>query len=109
MWPLTRRVFGLAFQPQVDQAQQPRLRVSDAVGRLISLRLMTIEIVTHARCCIAILVSVADAPVKAIRINITLPEPDLTEIDRYAKAHGLTRSGFLLRAAKHEMGVDEPA
>ncbi len=49
---------------------------------------------------VAILVPMVDAAAKAIRVNITLPEPDLHRIDAYAKAHGLTRSGFLLTAAR---------
>ena len=36
---------------------------------------------------------------KAKRINITLPERALTELDACAKSFGETRSGFLLRAA----------
>lgn len=36
---------------------------------------------------------------KARRINITLPERALQEVDSCAKATGDTRSGFLLRAA----------
>jgi predicted RNase H-like HicB family nuclease len=52
---------------------------------------------------VAILVPLEDAPARAVRVNITLPEPDLREIDRYAEAHGLTRSGFLLTAARHAM------
>ena len=49
---------------------------------------------------VAILVPLADAMAKAIRVNITLPEPYLHQIDAYAEAHGLTRSGFLLTAAR---------
>lgn len=52
---------------------------------------------------VAILVGLADEPVKAVRVNITLPEPDLRRIDGYAEAHGLTRSGFLLKAARKAM------
>lgn len=52
---------------------------------------------------VAILVALADEPVKAVRVNITLPEPDLRQIDGYAEAHGLTRSGFLLKAARKAM------
>ncbi len=37
---------------------------------------------------------------KAVRINVTIPEDALREIDRYAEAHGFTRSGFLTQAAK---------
>lgn len=36
---------------------------------------------------------------KAKRINITLPEPLLERIDEYARAHRMSRSGFLASAA----------
>lgn len=49
---------------------------------------------------VAILVPVSEGPVKAVRVNVTFPEPDLKAIDEYAEGHGLTRSGFLLTAAK---------
>jgi predicted RNase H-like HicB family nuclease len=49
---------------------------------------------------VAILVPAPDRPVKSVRINVTLPEDVLEEIDRYAESRGLTRSGFLARAAK---------
>ncbi len=52
---------------------------------------------------VAMLVSVRSESKKAVRLNITLPEDVLREIDAYAEAHGLTRSGFLARAAKHEI------
>lgn len=55
------------------------------------------------RDAVAILVSLKVESKKAIRLNITLPEDVLKEIDTYAQAHGLTRSGFLARAAKHEI------
>lgn len=40
---------------------------------------------------------------KTVRVNITLPEDVLHAIDRYAEEHGLTRSGFLSRAARREI------
>lgn len=52
---------------------------------------------------VAMLVSVRSESKKAVRLNITLPEDVLREIDAFAEAHGLTRSGFLARAAKHEI------
>ncbi|MDP9840540.1 putative RNase H-like HicB family nuclease [Neorhizobium huautlense] len=52
---------------------------------------------------VAILVSVAMPARKAVRLNITLPEDVLNDIDAYAQTHGLTRSGFLARAARREM------
>lgn len=46
----------------------------------------------------------APAPVeRSVRVNITLPEAELDAIDRFAVAHGYTRSGFLLRAARQAM------
>ncbi|MCF8505250.1 MAG: type II toxin-antitoxin system HicB family antitoxin [Caulobacter sp.] len=40
---------------------------------------------------------------KTVRVNITLPEDTLRDVDRYAEAHGFTRSGFLVQAAKRVM------
>ncbi|WP_103035578.1 type II toxin-antitoxin system HicB family antitoxin [Castellaniella caeni] len=37
------------------------------------------------------------------KINITVPRRMLAQIDRYAKAHGATRSGFLVEAARRAM------
>ena len=58
---------------------------------------------------VAILVAVKTETRKAVRVNITLPEDVLEQIDRYAAAHGFTRSGFLTKAAKRAMeGELEP-
>lgn len=57
------------------------------------------------RDAVAFLVDVPKAVTKAVRINITLPSDVLDEIDRYAEAQGLSRSGFLARAAKREMAA----
>jgi len=56
----------------------------------------------HNREGVAILVA---APTKAVRINITVPEDLLNEIDAYAEAHGFTRSGFLAQSAKKAMAA----
>src|SRR3546814_5613068 len=40
---------------------------------------------------------------RAEKINITVPRRVLTQIDNYAKAHGATRSGFLVEAARRAM------
>jgi predicted RNase H-like HicB family nuclease len=37
------------------------------------------------------------------RVNISLPRSLLSEIDRFAQAHGATRSGFLADAARRAM------
>jgi predicted RNase H-like HicB family nuclease len=52
---------------------------------------------------VAILVAAKTDVSKAVRVNVTLPADVLDEIDRYADAHGLTRSGFLAHAAKWVM------
>jgi hypothetical protein len=52
---------------------------------------------------VAILVKTPQKAVRAVRVNVTVPEDELERIDRFADEHGYTRSGFLLRAAKPEM------
>jgi predicted RNase H-like HicB family nuclease len=52
--------------------------------------------------------AVAEAPVEkyfgpADKINITVPRLILARIDDYAKAHGQSRSGFLVEAARAAM------
>ena len=37
---------------------------------------------------------------RAEKINITIPRRVLARVDDYVKAHGLTRSGFLVQAAE---------
>ena len=46
---------------------------------------------------VAFLVSVKE-PGKTVRVNITLTEQELREIDRHAQARGMTRSAFLVKA-----------
>ena len=52
------------------------------------------------RDAVAILVKAPPATAKAVRVNMTMPENELDEIDRFAAENGYTRSGFLLHAAK---------
>lgn len=52
---------------------------------------------------VVFLVSVPSQPSKTVRVNITLPLDELGRIDRYAKKARLTRSAFLLQAAKKAM------
>lgn len=49
---------------------------------------------------VAILVSFKTEQPKAVRVNVTLPKDVLDQIDKYAEAHGFTRSGLLTHAAK---------
>ena len=52
------------------------------------------------RDAVAVLIPLREQAARTVRVNITLPEATLAEIDRYAEAHGFTRSGFLAQAAK---------
>lgn len=57
---------------------------------------------------VAVLVPAKIDQPKAVRVNVTLPEDVLAQIDSYAEAHGFTRSGLLVQAAKRLM-TDEAA
>ncbi len=46
---------------------------------------------------VAFLVSVKELG-KTVRVNITLTEPELREIDQHARALGMTRSAFLVKS-----------
>jgi predicted RNase H-like HicB family nuclease len=58
------------------------------------------------RKAVAILVPIKTETPRAVRVNVTLPEDILQQIDRYAETHGLSRSSFLTKAAKAEMKRD---
>lgn len=55
---------------------------------------------------VAVLIPLRTPAKKAVRVNITLAEDLLRAIDAHAEAHGLTRSGFLARAAEQQMTSD---
>ena len=55
------------------------------------------------RDAVAILVRAPAATTKAVRVNMTIPEDQLEQIDEFATEYGYTRSGFLLHAAKKAM------
>lgn len=50
---------------------------------------------------VAFMVPVKDAASKVVRINITMPEDVLSEIDSHAARIGSSRSNFLKKAALH--------
>lgn len=56
---------------------------------------------------VAILVNAPSATPKIIRVNITLPEDVPAEVDAYAERPGLTRSGFLVKAARKALKLEE--
>jgi predicted RNase H-like HicB family nuclease len=53
---------------------------------------------------VVMLVPAAAIP-KTVRVNVTMPEDALARFDRFARDHGFTRSGFLVRSA--ERAIDE--
>ncbi len=50
---------------------------------------------------VAILVAVKTEAPRSVRVNVTFPKDILAQIDSYAERHRLTRSGFLVDAAKY--------
>jgi len=42
---------------------------------------------------------------RTVRVNVSMPEPLVQEIDTWAKQHGQSRSGFLAQAARAAMRV----
>ncbi len=56
---------------------------------------------------IPFLVAVPDTRTR--RVNITVPETDLEAIDTYARQHNMSRSAFLVRAAKRAMSRETGA
>jgi predicted RNase H-like HicB family nuclease len=55
---------------------------------------------------VAILITLRAETAKVVRVNVTIPEDVLGEIDRYAERHGYSRSGFLTAAAKQAMRTE---
>jgi predicted RNase H-like HicB family nuclease len=47
-----------------------------------------------------------EEPVRTVRVNITLPETLLADVDRFAKGHGFTRSGLLAQAIREHIRVN---
>jgi len=64
----------------------------------------TLMEIRENRDAVAVLIDIEQRD-RAIRVNITVPESDLRVIDNYARDHGLSRSGLLLKAAK--LAIDE--
>ena len=50
-----------------------------------------------------LVVAVPDPKPKSVRVNITVPESTLREIDALAKKRGMSRSSFLVHAAQNSM------
>jgi len=56
----------------------------------------------HNRDAVAILVETSHLG-RTVRVNITVAEDALRQIDHYASTHGFSRSGFLVQAAQKAM------
>lgn len=55
-----------------------------------------------------LVVSVPDARPRTVRVNITLPEMTLKQIDAAAKKRGMSRSSFLVHAAQNALQTAYP-
>jgi predicted RNase H-like HicB family nuclease len=90
---------GIAEEMLATHIEQ--LRTNDAIPEPSSLEKVVAG--DQERKGIAILVTIKAAARgvrKPVRVNVTFPEEVLEQIDRYADDHGLTRSGFLMKAAQ---------
>jgi metal-responsive CopG/Arc/MetJ family transcriptional regulator len=45
-------------------------------------------------------------PARSVRVNITLSEDLLHEVDQFAKGHGFTRSGLLALAVREHIRAE---
>ena len=55
----------------------------------------------YANAVAYLVVSVPDAKPRTIRVNVTIPEMTLKQIDAAAKKRGMSRSSFLVHAAQN--------
>lgn len=60
------------------------------------------------RDAVAILVDAPAPAGKAVRVNITLPEDVLRDIDAFAEREGYSRSGFIAKAARGALAEASP-
>ncbi len=56
-----------------------------------------------------LVITIPEPKPKAIRVNITVPEDTLHQIDAVAKRRGMSRSSFLVRAAQNDMKSNQHA
>ena len=62
-------------------------------------------IMAHPACRdgVATLIPAPTTTGEKVRVNVMVPEDVLADADRYAKAHGLNRSDFIVTAIKREL------
>jgi hypothetical protein len=54
-----------------------------------------------------LVVSVSEAKPRSVRVNITVPEDMLRKIDTVAKKRGMSRSSFLVHAARNAISSNQ--
>ena len=57
----------------------------------------------HADAVAFLVISIRVPSARTVRVNISVPAEDLRKIDALAKKRGLSRSAFLIKAAKQEL------
>lgn len=68
----------------------------------------SLDRIIHSPDCEGAVIFVVTAPVKTKRINITMHESTLREIDQYIQEHNVSRSAFLADAALHQIHHECP-
>ena len=63
----------------------------------------------YANAIAYLVVSVPDAKPRTVRVNVTVPEMTLKQIDAAAKKRGMSRSSFLVHAAQNAIQSDSSA
>ena len=63
----------------------------------------------YANAIAYLVVSVPDAKPRTVRVNVTVPEMTLKQIDLAAKKRGMSRSSFLVHAAQNAIQSDASA
>ena len=63
----------------------------------------------YANAIAYLVVSVPDTKPRTVRVNVTIPEMTLKQIDAAAKKRGMSRSSFLVHAAQNAIQSDASA
>jgi predicted RNase H-like HicB family nuclease len=63
----------------------------------------------YANAIAYLVVSVPDAKPRTVRVNVTVPEMTLKQIDAAAKKRGMSRSSFLVHVAQNAIQSDSSA
>ena len=102
---------GASLDEAVEMGQEAlglHIRGMMEDGEPVSLPSSLEAVMAHKehRDALAVVMLAPVMPAKVVRVNISLPEDVLGEIDRYAEQQGLTRSAFLARAARQAIAQE---